>query len=413
MQSNSSRLASCFLILFGLSAAARAETLPGFRTDVVAQTTGFLSSLVVDSSGTIYYTTTAGAIVRLSGGTSTTVAQIATEALGNAGLLGMALENDRFAVVHYTTARQTHEVVSRIDLLTGAETVIARLPCDALNPGDGVGGEHHGGNPIVAPDGSIYVGIGDFDGLGIAANPQWIAGKILRISRDGAKVEQVASGFRNPFDLAFDASTGRLVVPDNGQHVDDEINVVTPAGGFFGWPYTAGVRLPYPGAVPPLYTFSSIIAPTGIVRLSGAGPLFFRGYLIGGFASRALYYVGDLDARPFPDPIPITKGDLPPIVDVAEGPRGEIYIGTGKTIYRLVMPRRGDCNCDGQIDLDDLSLLDRELTDGDPQSAVAVQNGFVRSSWACDVNGDGVISAADREVMWLLATQRVMGVRRR
>src|SRR5436190_14253543 len=135
--------------------------LPGFRIETVGTMNGFCTSIVTDSRGTIYYTTQAGDVVRLDGVASTVVAHVTTEAIGNSGLLGMALVDDRTAIVHYTTITESYDVISRIDLATGSETVVHQFIGDPESPGRSTPSEHHGGNPIVAADRTIYVGIGD------------------------------------------------------------------------------------------------------------------------------------------------------------------------------------------------------------------------------------------------------------
>jgi glucose/arabinose dehydrogenase len=391
-----------FLAIAMLAEEAGGAVLPGFRVEKVADGVGFISSLVVDSRGAIYYTTTKGAIARLDGDHSTVVATVATDAVGNSGLLGMALVDDRTAVVHYTRPAQTYDVISSIDLLTGAETVIHAFEGDIGVPSRGVSPEHHGGNPIIGGAGAIYVGIGDYGAMQIAADPAWNAGKIFRIDRDG-KVTQIASGFRNPFDLAWDPEKQRLIVPDNGDLIDDEINIINlPVTHtlFYGWPYTMGNEPPFAGAIPPVYVFPEIVAPTGIVRLSGRNDTLQHGYLLSAFVTRAIYFIRDIDA---PLPIPITKGDVGPIVDVTEGPGGEVYFSSGSTIYRLVVPLRGDCNGDGKVTFDDLAALEIELSSGNP----------LAPHFGCDADGDGLITANDRGALWRLLTNRFPAVRHR
>ncbi|HEX7190621.1 MAG TPA: PQQ-dependent sugar dehydrogenase [Thermoanaerobaculia bacterium] len=375
--------------------------LPGFRIEQVAPVPGSLTSLVTDSRGTIYYTQQSGEIMRV--GEAGPLAHVNTDATGDAGLLGMALIDDDTAVVHYTTPMQAYHVVSRIDLRNGSESSIHTLVSDITNPGGSVSAEHHGGNPIVA-DGTVYFGIGDF-GIGrIASDPAWNGGKLFRIDPDGT-VKQFASGFRNPFDMAWDPIGKRLVLTDNGDVADDEINVVTQAGGFFGWPCTAGnVYPPCDGAIPPLYSFPIVVAPTGIVRLSGANPLIKHGYLLGAYVTRALYYFADIDARPFPDPIAITMKDVAQIIDVTESPSGDIYFATQKTIYRLVTPTPGDCNGDGLVDFNDLTALQLQLAGGGGGAA------YRASSWGCDADGDGVITWNDYAVLWKTLVARTRAV---
>jgi glucose/arabinose dehydrogenase len=391
------------LLLFPLlSVSAYATLLPGFRIEQVAPVSGSLTSLLTDSHGTVFYTQQSGEIMRV--GTSQPLARVTTEANGDAGLLGMAFIDDDTVVVHYTTAGQSYHVVSRVDLRTGTESDIHQFVSDITSPGRAVSAEHHGGHLVVA-DGTIYFGIGDF-GLGyVASRPEWNGGKVFRID-SGSAVSQLASGFRNPFGMAWDPIGKRLVVSDNGDVTDDEINVVTQGGGFFGWPCTAGnVYPPCDGAIPPLYTFPTIVAPTGIARLSGANRLIKRGYLVGAYVTRAIYYIADVDARPFLDPVAITIGDVAQVIAVTESPSGDIYFATRQTIYRLITPQPGDCNADGVVDFNDLTALEHELSGGAGESADRA------SSWGCDADTDGAISWSDYGALRKLLVTRTRAVR--
>jgi glucose/arabinose dehydrogenase len=317
--------------------SASAATLPGLRIDPLGATSGFTSSLAVDSHGTLYYTTTSGTLFRFDRQTrqSTPVATFNTVATGDSGLLGMSLLDDATAVVHYTTPNQTADVVSRVDLRSGAETVLHSFTADLTLPGRESPPEHHGGNPSVAADGTIFVGIGDYGQGLIASDPEWNAGKIWRVFPDG-HTEQFARGLRNPFDLAFDVARQRLFVPDNGAAADDELNLVT-YGDYCGWPFITGAQS-VDGVTSPIYVFPRIVAPTGVVALSGRNPLFRSGYLVGSFVTKAIYWIPDVDEEPLPDPIPVIQGETSFVIDVAECADGEIYFATGNGLYHLAVP---------------------------------------------------------------------------
>jgi glucose/arabinose dehydrogenase len=390
------------LLLFLLPVSAQATILPGFRIEQVAPVSGSLTSLVTDSHGAIYYTQQSGEIMRV--GTDGPLARVTTDATGDAGLLGMAFLDDDTAVVHYTTAGQAYHVISRVDLRTGGEAIIHQFVTNITSPGGSVSPEHHGGHPVIG-DGAIYFGIGDFGTGTIASKPEWNGGKLFRIDSDGT-VTQLASGFRNPFGIAWDPVGKRLIVSDNGDLTDDEINVVSQSGGFFGWPCTAGdVYPPCDGAIPPLYSFPTVVAPTGIARLSGANRLIKHGYLVGAFVTQAIYYIADVDARPFPDPIAITTNDVAQVIAVTESPSGEIYFATRKMIYRLVTPQPGDCNADGLVDFNDLTALQHELSGGAGGAADHA------SSWGCDADADGAVTWNDYATLWKSLVTRTRAVR--
>ena len=396
------------LLLFA-AASARAAALPGFRVQLVGTTAGFASSIAIDSHTTIYYTTTAGNVFRFSDGQSKLVTHVNTVAIGDSGLLGMALRDDNTAVVHYTTPGQTADIIATIDLTTGVETILQSFVCDKDLPQRGSPPEHHGGNPSVAEDGSIFVGIGDYGGGAIAALPDWNGGKIFRLHPDGT-VEQFARGLRNPFDVSWDAAKQRLIAPDNGVLADDEINVVHQ-GDFLGWPYTMGNAPAIDGATAPIYVFPKIVAPTGLIAVNGHNPMFRTGYLLGGFVTKAIYYVPDIDLRPLPDPIPIIAGNAGYIIDIAQTSEGDVYFVSGSAIFKLVEPQRGDCNGDGLVNSADVAALAQELLDGNPQPTTSAQKGSFPGSWGCDVNGDGVIDSHDMTALLSLVSVRSRAVR--
>ncbi len=72
----------------------------------------------------------------------------------------------------------------------------------------------HRNNGIEAgPDGHLYVAVGSISNRGEVPDTE-LSGTILRLAPDGSRVEVVARGFRNPFDLAF-APDGELFCTDN------------------------------------------------------------------------------------------------------------------------------------------------------------------------------------------------------
>ncbi len=395
------RLSPVLVLLLLTAPFASGQMLPGFRAETLGTAPGFVSSIVVDSKNTIYFTTTDGWIHRLEDGGSVQIAALPTKSGGNAGLLGMALIDDRTAVVHYTTwdkSRVLDDVISRVDLVTGVETVLQVFPCDVVNRLNGVSSEHHGGNPIVAPDGSIFVGIGEYGGRVAAQRPDWNGGKIFRIESDG-RTSQFALGLRNPYDLAWDPESDRIVVADNGPDGGDEIHVIDQ-GANCGWPETFGNEPQMVGAIEPDYVFAHTVAPTGLARMSGAGSLVQHGYLLATFVAKSLFYFPDLDTRPVADPIAIVSDFDDFIIDVTEAPDGEIYFATASfpatsTIHRLVVPQRGDCNGDGFADGRDVLPLMRELAEAPSQPMIRAQDGAHAGSWGCDVTADGLIDSLD------------------
>lgn len=373
-----------------LASALWGATLPGFHLEKIGSVKGFLTSIAQAPSGEIYYTVTVGNVYRLDGATSVRVAAVNSAAQGNAALLGMAFRSESEVVLHYVSADMKDQVLEVIDLRTSETVWRHAMPCGGGEPCDS---EHHGGNPIIIPDGTVFVGVGDFNGGSRAQNDETVGGKILKMDRAG-KVTVFARGFRNPFDLAWEPVSGKLIVPDNGARIDDEIHLIGE-GDNGGWPYSMGHEPVWDGTSAPIYIFPEIVAPTGTVLLRAAPPFAEGGLLVGGFVTGGLYYFPDIRQRPLPDPIEILRGDIGHIIDVIQTAAGEILVASGFGIYRLVPPKPGDADGNGRIEAADLEAIAREILDDDGNDTLRAHEGRVRTSWGADVNGDGVIDARD------------------
>ncbi len=163
---------------------------------------------------------------------------------GEAGLLGVAVspgfETDRTVYFYLTTATDNRVVSARLDSTTlGEPTVVL----------DGIprGFIHDGGRIAFGPDGYLYVTTGETGEPELAQDPGSLAGKILRITTDGAPApgnpdadSPVWSlGHRNVQGLAWD-DQGRLWASEFGDSELDELNLVEK-GGNYGWPEVEGV----------------------------------------------------------------------------------------------------------------------------------------------------------------------------
>jgi quinoprotein glucose dehydrogenase len=157
----------------------------------------------------------------------------------------------------------------------------------ALHSGFGVrmgyiGHDLHG--PVFGPDGRLYFSIGD-RGLHVSpavSNPD--SGAVLRCNPDGSGLELVATGLRNPQELAFD-DQGNLFTWDNNSDWHDMARWVHVVEGLdAGWRigyqflpgrgpweaekiWEAGADVPY--RLPPLANIDH--GPSGIAYYPGTG----------------------------------------------------------------------------------------------------------------------------------------------
>lgn len=395
------------LLLAIIPQLAPAQLLPGFRLEKIADASGFLTSLAFDSNGRLFYSVTSGEIYRVAlDGSSELIATVPTAVEGNAVLLGIAFLPDDSIVAKYVLPDLTADVVSRIDPSTGIEEIVALLHC----PGGGAcPSEHHGGNPSLAPDGSIFFGIGDFGAGMTAQDPLSPAGKIFRIS-PGGEISMFALGLRNPYDMVFDPKLERLVVADNGPVAGDEIHILDE-GDNAGWPLCFGEQSAPPGTVAPDYVFPFTEAPTGVALVTEHASMP-DGLLVGSFVGRTLYFFPNHRAEEIREPVALWRDVTESVMDVVQRADGIVVVADAVTIYRLIPPECGDANGDGRIDGRDLDALIAEIHDGDGNETVDAHLGFYPGSWGADVNCDGVIDERDLQSLEKLRKPRRRGARR-
>lgn len=219
---------------------------------------------------------------------------------------------------------------------------------------------HAGGRIVLAPDGTIFVTLGErsiLPGRRQAQNLGSDLGKIVRIRpdgsvppdnpfarRQGARPEIWTSGHRNVLGAALDG-TNRLWVVEMGPRGGDELNLIQ-RGKDYGWPMI-GYGEEYsgepihkatqaPGMEQPVYYWDPVIAPSSLTI--GSGRLFpeWRGnFLIGGLASEALVRLVVRDDRVVGEERLLTDRHER-IRDVAQGPDGAIYLLTDDENGRLL-----------------------------------------------------------------------------
>jgi glucose/arabinose dehydrogenase/regulation of enolase protein 1 (concanavalin A-like superfamily) len=240
--------------------------------------------------------------------TTQTALEIPVYSGGEDGLLGLELdpdfENNGYLYVYYAPASaddtDPENFFSRVSRFTvgdgsqidpASEELIIEIPASRLPDEPG----HTGGDLEFAPDGTLYIGVGDdvnphsepsggyaplseregtfHDARATSANTNDLRGKVLRIQPEpdgGYSIpegnlfpegtedtlpEIYAMGFRNPFRFAVDSETGSVGVadyaPDNGNNNPDrgpagivEWNLIEEPG-FYGWPLCIGPSEPY------------------------------------------------------------------------------------------------------------------------------------------------------------------------
>jgi glucose/arabinose dehydrogenase len=214
-----------------------------------------------------------------------TSAQVSgVKAMGEAGLLGLALDPDfprnQF---FYVCASRLDQGEWRNEVLRYRASASAlAVDTTILRAGIVATGLHDGCRMHFGPDGKLWIATGDGGVPARAQDATSLNGKVLRIDADGsvpgdnptlkgqsAPTAVYALGLRNPGGLAFDPKTGICFVIDAGDLMQDEIDEVS-AGANFGWPTALGPNGASRGFVDPVWSSgTSTLAVAGGAFLSG------------------------------------------------------------------------------------------------------------------------------------------------
>lgn len=162
---------------------------------------------------------------------------------GEGGLLGIAIsptfDTDALVYVYFSTSTE-----NRIERMTFDGMALGpRRPLVTGIPSATV---HDGGALEFGPDGMLYASTGDATNPALAQDPASLAGKVLRMTPEGAPAPGnplpnsivYSLGHRNVQGLAFD-SEDRLWASEYGANAWDELNLIRP-GGNYGWPQVEG-----------------------------------------------------------------------------------------------------------------------------------------------------------------------------
>jgi len=211
-----------------------------------------------------------------------------------------------------------------------------------------------GGRIAIAPDGTLFVTIGDR-----SDSPPWDVaqrldthlGKIIHITADGAPApdnpfigkpgvlpEIWAYGTRSQEGLAFDPKTGRLWEIEHGPRGGDELNIIEK-GKNYGWPVIVH-GIDYPGTTigegvthkegmeEPVYYWDPVIAPSGLAFYTGTlFPQWQNSVFVGGLRGMVLDRL-TIDHDKVIAEEPLLTDLKARIRDVRVGPDGAVYVLT-------------------------------------------------------------------------------------
>lgn len=214
---------------------------------------------------------------------------------------------------------------------------------------------HYGSRVVEAPDGTLFLTVGDRGSPGQAQDLSRHNGKVLRIARDGsippdnpilsegAEGHIWSYGHRNPQGAALDLD-GRLWTVEHGARGGDEVNQPL-AGKNYGWPIISygtnyngskiGLGTSAPGFEQPAFYWDPSMAPSGMMIYSGRLWSEWRGDIFVG--SLKFNYLSRLEPGAKGPEEHLFADAFTRIRDIREAPDGTIWfiaVGDG-AVYRV------------------------------------------------------------------------------
>jgi glucose/arabinose dehydrogenase len=284
---------------------------------------------------------------------------------GQGGLLDVTIARDfaRTGALFLTYAKRQGRG-------SGTALVSARLSDDgrrlenvtelfAMAPGSS-GGRHFGSRVVEAPDGTLFLTIGDRGDRPSAQDRSVHNGSVIRVNRDGSVprdnpfVAQAgilpeiwSFGHRNAQGAGLDLA-GNLWLSEHGARGGDEVNLVRK-GANYGWPEISygrhysggkiGTGTARDGMEQPELYWDPSIAPSGLLVYSGALFPEWKGDIFVG--SLKFDYIARLEGVPLTEVQQIQTDETLRVRDIVEGPDGAIwFISVGNdSVYRITPAR--------------------------------------------------------------------------
>lgn len=319
----------------------------------------------------LYVVEQGGRVVRHDGSESVRVFDISGRVStgGEQGLLGLVFSpGGQRGYVNFTN-RSGDTVIAEYQLdADGAfdmatERVLLRVDQPFAN--------HNAGDLEFGPDGMLFIPLGDGGSGGDpqrhGSNPSTLLGSLLRIDPTpdgdspysipadnpfadgtGGAPEIWSTGLRNPWKIAFDPVTGELWIPDVGQNLFEEINVVAPVDGAvagrgadFGWSAYEGTErfdaeVADPGGLTfPVLTYGRADGCSisgGVPYRGSAIPQLAPAFVYSDFCTGAIWAFDLAGSRN----LTLATG-FDSVAAIRTGPDGELYvIERSGTLHRLV-----------------------------------------------------------------------------
>lgn len=288
--------------------------------------------------------------------------------IGQGGLLGIALhprfDQNRLVYLSYAGEEDnrygTEVLRGRLEGMTleSVQVIFRALPKSR-------GGRHFGSRLLFAPDGTLYVSLGDRGASPAqgrrhpSQNLEDHIGTLVRINddgsvpsdnpfvnREGARPEIYTYGNRNMQGMALHPQTKQVWTHEHGPMGGDEINIMR-AGINYGWPvitygknYGSGSQIGEgthkQGMEQPVYKWVPSIAPSGMAFYTGNKLAGWTGDLFVGSLKFGLLVRLDVDGDRVSGEERLLYSEFGRIRDVKQGPDGNLYLLTDASDGKLL-----------------------------------------------------------------------------
>jgi glucose/arabinose dehydrogenase len=288
--------------------------------------------------------------------------------VGQGGMLDVALHPDfsrnRWIYLSFVGAGEggygTEVVRGKLEggVLSEVEHVFRALPKKG-------GGRHFGSRLLFAPDGTLYITLGERGDRDSAQQLDQHPGSLVRVNDDGSvpadnpfigqrgtRAEIYTIGNRNMQGIALHPETRQVWTHEHGPQGGDEVNIMR-AGANYGWPvisygvnYGSGTKIgegtEKAGMEQPIHYWVPSIAPSGMAFYTADKFSRWQGNLFVGSLKFGELVRLELDGNRVVHEERMLNDALGGIRDVRQGPDGLLYLLTNSRDGRLIRLRPAD-----------------------------------------------------------------------
>jgi glucose/arabinose dehydrogenase len=326
----------------------------GFAAEVVAPGLQLPVKMALAPDGRLFFTELMSGRIRVidaSGNLlSAPFATLPVLTGGHRGLLGIAVAPDfslsgELFVMVCSPAEPGH--ADRVRILRFTEVDDVGIDPTVVLDDLPLGEVNNGGVLTFDKTGMLLASLGDTDHPELSQDPASLAGKVMRMDRDGGAPAdnpdpgslEWCRGLRNTFALAVHPVTGGVFGADNGASSDDELDFLQP-GKNFEW----GAIDQVPGSTVgfKIINWNDVIVPTAMTFHDGTGfgPAYDGNLFLTSYDDQVIRRIvlSGPDATDLDEVVifaQLVGGLENKPIDILQAADGALWVATFTTIYRI------------------------------------------------------------------------------